>query len=284
MLRTTYGVFELLLAMVFELVRAEPPEKIHPTVWFGRIVGFLDNVLPGSVLSGLIPPVLTVSAAILLAGTAQFIQEPFRTLFSAYLLYSSISVRSMVEHALACIQDGRPKAGMVGRIVSRDVYSLEDWQLNSAVIESVAENFVDGVLAPLLYYSVFGVYGALVYRAVNTCDAMLGYRKGKYERFGKISARFDDILNFVPSRLSLLLFTVLSRKSLLCGLKFNPKLNGHAIPAMAGLLGVKLEKPGSYSINCGKEPDANDVVRAVHYFKVLSGMTVILALISEMLV
>ena len=277
-------MLEIIIAIVLELIRAEPPEKIHPTVWFGRIAGYLDQILPPSVIAGIVPPLITSALALLLSLSALALPDPVKTLVSGFLLYSTISVRSMIEHARACIVEGRIAPERLRMIVSRDVESLEEWQRRSAVIESVAENFVDGVLAPLFYYSIFGLPGAMIYRAVNTCDAMLGYRHGRYERFGKVSARLDDFLNLIPSRLSLALYAVLSRKSLWCGIRMNPKLNGHSISAMAGLLGVVLEKPGSYTVSCGRKPEIEDVEKCLKYFTALSGMAVISAALARMLV
>jgi len=277
-------VLDLIIALFLELLRGEPPEKLHPTVWFGKIIEFLDRNLSGGIFLGILPPAMAVITAFILAEIPSLIPEPASFFLSGYLLYTSISIKSMLEHAGRCIKDGRIDPEEVKKIVSRDIDGMKEWQINSAVIESISENFVDGVLAPLFYYSIFGLHGALVYRAINTCDAMLGYRTGKYERFGKISARLDDIANFLPSRLSLLLYLILSRKAFLCGVRKNPKLNGHSISAMAGLLEVRLEKPGKYSIECGKEPETGDVMRSMKYFRALSGMAVLSALSAVMLV
>jgi len=277
-------VIELLIAVIFEIFRAEPSEMIHPTVWFGKIAGFFDRKLPESMLAGLIPPFVTSIFAFYLSLIPKFLPDYFGVLLAGYLLYTTISIRSMVEHAEACMENGDVNPERLRMIVSRDVKSLNYWQRCSAVIESVSENLVDGVLAPLFYYAVFGLPGALIYRAINTCDAMLGYRKGRYEKFGKPSARLDDLLNFIPSRLSLLFYAMVSRKAFLCGLRKSPKINGHSISGMAGLLNVSLEKPGYYLIDCGKKPEMRDVVRSLRYFKLFSGMAVLSALLARMLV
>lgn len=277
-------MLELLIAMALEMVRPEPPEKIHPTVWFGRLIDILDRNLPGSIYAGLVPPVFAVFLALILSFAAMSLPHPLSALVSGYLLYSTISIRSMIEHARACISCSGVDPEKLRMIVSRDVRNLEEWQMCSAIIESVSENFVDGVLAPLFYYTIFGLPGAMVYRAVNTCDAMLGYRKGKYEKFGKVSARLDDVLNFIPSRISLLLYAVFSRRAFTCGIRHSPKLNGHSISAMAGLLGVTLQKPESYTIECGRCPEIADVEASLKYFKALSGMAVISALLAGLLV
>jgi len=266
----------LLLSLLFEILKSEPPVVIHPTVWFGKIVGYLDKRLPPTLFFGGITLMITVLFAYFLSKIPEFLPFPFKILAQAYLLYSTISIRSMVEHAKNCIHNDRILPENVQKIVSRDTSKLSDPQLCSAVIESVSENFVDGVLSPLFYYALFGLEGALIYRAVNTCDAMLGYRTGKYERFGKIAARVDDVLNYIPSRLSLLLYALLSRRAIVCGIRKNPKLNGNSIAAMAGLLRVRLEKPGKYVIDCGREPSVQDVIKSIRYFVIISGISLIL--------
>lgn len=277
----------LAVSLTFEIIRAEPPEIVHPTVWFGKIVGFFDRKLPPTIFFGGLTLLSVIFFAYVLVRISKSLPFPLGILAQAYLLYSAISIRSMAEHAKNCVRCGGIIRENVQKIVSRDTSNLSESQLCSAVIESVSENFVDGVVAPLFYYALFGLEGALIYRAVNTCDAMLGYRTGKYERFGKIPARIDDVLNFIPSRLSLLLYALFSRKALICGLKKNPKLNGNSMAAMAGLLGVKLEKPGKYVIDCGREPNVLDVKKSIRFFLVLSGISVvlfgILASLSEML-
>ena len=277
-------MIELLIAIIFEVVRAEPPEIVHPTVWFGRIAEFFDSKLPESIPAGLIPPFITSLLAFFLSLIPNLLPEHFGLLLKGYLIYTTISIHSMIEHAEMCIENGDVSPEKLGMIVSRDVKSLNYWQRCSAVIESVSENFVDGVMAPLFYYAIFGLPGALVYKAVNTCDAMLGYRKGRYEKFGKPSARLDDLLNLIPSRLSLFFYAMVSLKAFLCGLKKSPKLNGHSISGMAGLLGVRLEKPGYYVIDCGEKPEIKDVVKSLRYFKLFSGMAVLSALLARMLV
>ncbi len=277
-------MIELVTAIIFELIRSEPPEMVHPTVWFGKIIKVLDRFMPGTVVFGVIPPLATTIFAFILAEIPSMIPKPLSYILAGYLLYTSISIRSMLEHAERCVEGGRINLMEVKKIVSRDLNDAEEWMMNSAVIESMAENFIDGVLAPLLYYSVFGIHGALIYRAINTCDAMLGYRKGRYERFGKISARLDDLANLIPSRVSLILYLILSKRAFFCGMRKNPKFNGHSVSAMAGLLGVRLEKTGYYTIDCGKDPETGDVKKAMKSFTALSGMAVLSALLLRLLV
>src|SRR5206468_2954454 len=154
----------------------------------------------------------------------------------------------------------------------------------SAAVESVAENLTDALVAPVCFYLVFGLAGAAAYRAVNTADAMLGYRDGSLEWFGKLAARLDDVLNFVPARLAALglvagavaagedargALRMLRRDGALTA---SPNA-GRTMAAMAGALGLTLGKRGAYRLGEGRPPTAGDVARAVRVFAWAAGLT-----------
>ena len=94
-------------------------------------------------------------------------------------------------------------------LVSRDTTTLSNSDVNKAAIETYAENLSDGVIAPLFYLLCFGLVGAFVYKAINTLDSMVGYRNTRYEKFGKFSARVDDVANYIPSRITALIIALL---------------------------------------------------------------------------
>lgn len=159
-------------------------------------------------------------------------------------------------------------------LVSRPTATLDAPRVASAAIESVAENLTDAVLAPLLFYVVLGLPGAAAYRAINTADAMHGYREGGLEHFGKAAARLDDLANLVPARLaalSLVLAAGLGRadaRSAWTSMWHHHALTtspnaGWTMAAMAGALGVRLEKPGHYAFGQGRDPQAADVWASV---------------------
>ncbi len=269
-------VLILLIAVILDAIFGEPPERFHPTVWFGKIVEFVDRRFERRTcfIDFTVGACLTL-AVCLLAIVIVYFAKKLRLEF--YLLFASISIRSMVEHANRTIKNGRIVREEVQKIVSRDTSKLNESQLSSAVIESIAENFVDGVFAPLFYYTLFGTYGALVYRAVNTCDAMIGYRTRRYECFGRFCARLDDALNFIPARLSALLFALIEPKALKIVKKYRRiKLNGgYPISAMAGVLEVTLTKPGYYEVKAGRNPNVGDVERAIKVYIKLCVIAVI---------
>jgi adenosylcobinamide-phosphate synthase len=159
-------------------------------------------------------------------------------------------------------------------LVSRDTAELDTPLLAAAAIESLAENASDSVVAPLLAYALAGLPGACAYRAVNTLDAMVGYR-GRYEHLGKVPARLDDLLNLLPARLTGLLIVAAAA---LCGADARQAWQvmqrdhartaspnaGYPMAAIAGALGLRLAKPGHYCLNAsGRDPTAEDVRRAL---------------------
>ncbi len=163
----------------------------------------------------------------------------------------------------------------VGRdLVSRSTGSLDEAHVASATIESVAENTTDSLVAPLLFYAAFGLPGAFCYRAVNTADAMIGYREGDLEHLGKVAARLDDLLNLVPTRLAALALVAgaalagADARGALAVMRRDARRTaspnaGWTMAAMAGALGVTLEKHGHYVLGDGRPPRREDVDRSL---------------------
>ena len=131
-------------------------------------------------------------------------------------------------------------------LVSRDTKDLSNSDINKASIETYAENLSDGVIAPLFYMLLFGLLGAFIYKTINTLDSMVGYRNTKYENFGKVSAKLDDIANYIPSRITALLIAILSFSyNALSNIKNYGHLHdspnaGYPISAMAGVCDISL--------------------------------------------
>ena len=198
----------------------------------------------------------------------------------ALALTTMLSLRDLVRAARrvqAALRrgdlDGARSA--VGRdLVSRPTALLGAGQVAAAAIESVAENLTDSVLAPAAFYLAFGLPGAFAYRAVNTADSMIGYRHGVLEHFGKMAARLDDVLNFIPARLAALAIVVAAApagadvdrawRTMLGhhGRTASPNA-GWTMAAMAGALRVRLEKPDHYVLGDGPQPTVDDISTAV---------------------
>jgi adenosylcobinamide-phosphate synthase len=170
--------------------------------------------------------------------------------------------------------------------VSRPVGSLGEGAAASAAVESLSENLTDSWVAPLCFYLAGGIPAAWAYRSVNTADAMIGYREESLERLGAAAARVDDALNLLPARLAAL--AIIAGAGLThvspsrawrawrrdAGATESPNA-GQTMAAMAGALGVTLEKHGHYRLGGGAPPDLADIDRAVRIFAAAAGVSLI---------
>jgi adenosylcobinamide-phosphate synthase len=258
-------------ALAIDVLFGELPAVAHPVVWMGRVARGLERRLPtqgvarqllGGALLATLVPFGFAAASLALLGLAR--RWPLaHWLLEVLLLTAMFAARALGDAArevARALQAGKLEQARFGlrSLCSRDASRLTEPELIGATIESVAENASDSFVAPIFYYVLFGLPGAVLYRAVNTLDAMVGYR-GRYEYLGKPSARLDDVLNFVPARVTaalLLLAGALVGQDARRGLAIwrrdagsTPSPNaGRPMAAMAGLLGVRLEKAGHYGL------------------------------------
>ena len=201
--------------------------------------------------------VLTVTAAIGWALAATLRAVPLGWVAEGLAMSTLLAQRSLVDHVRA-VADGL-RAGLaqgraaVARIVGRDPERLDAPAVGRAAVESLAENLSDGVVAPLFWGLVAGLPGMLAYKAVNTLDSMVGHRNERYHAFGWASARFDDLVNLVPARLTGALLCLVGgapRRSLRAMLRDSPRHRspnaGWPEAAMAGALGLRLAGPRVY--------------------------------------
>jgi adenosylcobinamide-phosphate synthase len=293
----------LLAALVVDLLFGEPPEAVHPVVWIGRLIGWLERVpVAGSGRQfaygvAMVAFALGVCVVPTWLGLAWLREEaPAAYLvLGAFLLKSTFSLRGLFRAAEAVRRplaaSDLPQARRELRsLVSRDVTNLGEPLIAAAAVESVAENASDSLVAPLLYFVLFGVPGALAYRVANTFDSMVGYH-GKYEYLGKAAARLDDLANVLPARLTALLlvaaaaltgggagrawYTIWRYRSV----TESPNA-GWPMSAMAGALGVSLEKVGHYRLGDGPAlPNAESIQQSGR----LAGVALALAATSSLL-
>ena len=254
----------------------------HPVVWMGRYLGWLGPTLTGwppaaAFAGGAVAWCLGATAVGLLAYAAerglQALPLPLAWLALGLLLKPLLAWRMLhdevaaVEMALAMsLEEGRAR---LQRLVSRDVSTLDAEQVRESAIESLAENLNDSVVAPLFWFALGGLGAAAVYRFANTADAMWGYR-GRYEWAGKWAARADDALSWLPARLTALLLGLVTRRSVSWSLlrqaarTTSSPNGGWPMGMMALLLGVRLCKPGVYTLN-----PAGQAAQAVHTVQAL---------------
>jgi adenosylcobinamide-phosphate synthase len=262
----------------------EPPPALHPVVWMGSALSWLESRAPRSASGRLAYGTLIAVAFPALCGLVGTWLEraapwPIQALAlkPTFAGHSLLQAGQRVECALVDGDLDRARADLRW-LVSRPTSDLDAGLIAAAAIESLAENLVDSWLSPLLAYAWFGLGGSCAYRAANTADAMWGYRTPAYEHLGKAAARLDDALNLLPSRLGAVLLILLGseRRAALAVWRrdaaHTPSPNaGQSMAALAGQLGVRLEKRGTYVLNAaGRAPTPTDLARARRL--VLAGM------------
>ncbi|GEM_PF-106945 len=283
-------VATLVLALEWDRIFGEPDAATHPTVLMGRaaerVFGQPEGDPHKDFATGAFGAAV-VPAASALAGAA--IMRRLREagpaaelLGGAFLLKSTFAVRSMNEHAWRvadALARGDPEAARaaVGMTVSRDVSTLDEAGIANTCVGSVSENVTDAAVGPLLAYALFGVPGALAYRAVNTLDAMYGYH-GKNEWLGKAAARLDDALNWIPARVAgagmavaaaaLGMDSAAAAQTMCDEHARTPSPNsGWPIGAAAGALGAEIEKVGYYRLGPpGIDVRREDIARSLMLF------------------
>jgi adenosylcobinamide-phosphate synthase len=306
-----------LLAMLIELAFGYPQWLVgaigHPATWIGQLIDTLDHVLnrdtdaPGRRrLRGVIAVLLicAIVGAITFLVQRVFFGLPFGILAVAMLASTLLAQRSLHRHvadvALALEKDGIAAARRaVARIVGRDTDALDEAAVARAAIESLAENFSDGVVAPVLWLAIAGLPGGALYKAINTADSMIGHRTPRYQAFGWAAARLDDLVNLPASRLAALL--IVAAAALRNGTAATQAWRavrrdaahhrspnaGYPEAAMAGALGLSLAGPRVYggvriedaAMGDGRwHADAADIRRALTLYR--SADALLLALVA----
>lgn len=261
-------------AIIVDLFAGDPKGIPHPVVGFGKAIAWFERLFRKESVSPLLQKMLGVSLVIFLLllvlgltfvtlWLASLVHPLAESVVSVWLISTTIAAKGLKDAAMQVygalasgdLEEARLR---VGYIVGRDTDSLSEQEVSRAAVETVAENIVDAVVSPIFYALVGGVYGAILYRAVNTLDSMVGYKNDKYRFFGWASARLDDCLNFVPARICgfLLWLVALSSRTLSANGAWkamrrdaskHPSPNS-GIPeaAIAGALGIQLGGENRY--------------------------------------
>ena len=276
---------------VLDLLLADPAWMPHPVVYMGKAIsaleGFLRPRLPqtlkGELLGGAILAAALPAGTFAAAGGARALANKLNPKLGLALetvwCWQALALRGLAQESAAVQRElergGLPAARKaVGRIVGRDTQELTAEGVTKAAVETVAENFSDGVAAPLFYMLLGGAPLALAYKAVNTMDSMVGYKNDRYLYFGRAAAKLDDLANLVPARLAALCWV---GAAYLTGQDGRNAWNiwrrdrrNHASPnsaqtesACAGALGVQLAGPASYFGKTVDKPTIGDPKRAV---------------------
>ena len=261
----------IFLALLLDLIIGDPHWLPHPVVAIGHLIHFLDRGLRRKWLNERLAGVLLLLLVVVSsAGITWILLQMLTALFPmagwiAAILVSStcLAARSLHKEsarvASALLAGDLPMARCyLALIVGRDTDQLEEPEIWRAVVETVAENTSDGIIAPLFWLTIGGPVAAMAYKAVSTLDSMVGYRNQRYLQMGWASARMDDMLNYIPARISALLLVIAAplvgcsasgaaRITLRDRLKHPSPNSGHPEAAAAGALGVRLGGGASYS-------------------------------------
>ncbi|MDX1457097.1 MAG: adenosylcobinamide-phosphate synthase CbiB [Marinobacter sp.] len=266
------AVIVCLAAVVLDRWLGEP-RRWHPLVGFGRLAGRVEQVLNRlpqrkgrSMTLGLAGLLIVVLPVLWVAEMLRWALNGWLYLWlQVVVLYLALSIRGLTEHGRAVSEalqrgdlDGARE--QVGRIVSRRTCELSETGVATAASESMLENGADAVFASLFWFLVAGIPGVLLHRMVNTLDAMWGYRNERYLYFGRTAARLDDILNWLPARLTALTYALLghTRRAWRCWRTQAPQWDspnaGPVMAAGAGALGVSLGGPAPYASGVRQRP------------------------------
>ncbi len=255
------------IAYLIDLVLGDPETWPHPVRWMGRVSLFLENKLyANTIIAGVRHWILVIMvgcAALYLFKTVVSLNGTLEALGTAWLIYSALATRSL--HAAcaeveACLIPGRSLKDArtrLSRIVGRETDQLDEQGIRRAVLETMAENLSDGIVAPIFYLTLGGPALMILYKAVNTMDSMIGYKNEKYMLFGRFAARVDDVANFIPARVTGLLLILAAALTggdwkqawtIMLRDRHNASSPNAGVPeaAFAGALGIRLGGPSTY--------------------------------------
>ncbi|WP_416142173.1 adenosylcobinamide-phosphate synthase CbiB [Hydrogenophaga sp.] len=306
---TAMGALAVLLALGVDRLWGEPPARWHPVVWMGSYLGWTGRRIAPPARTALAPPwrvfmlgavawligaVLVVLVAWALVRVLDSAPQGLQALALGLLLKPLLAWR-MLRDEVGAVEAALCESLPAGRarlawLVSRDVTTLDAAQVRESAIETLAENLNDSVVAPLFWFAVAGLPGAALYRFANTADAMWGYlgeRQGRdWTWAGKWAARADDVLSWLPARITALLLCLLGwvrhgwRLPVQAAQTPSPN-SGWPMAAMALALDVQLSKPGVYALHPqGRSPEARDTAKALKLAGRVVGALALLAAVA----
>jgi adenosylcobinamide-phosphate synthase len=299
--------------LAIDAVFGDPPNSVHPLRWIGNLVGWLDRRISRknprtTKIKGFLTYVLIASLTISLSllvlvlarmhigehwgfdlGTAVWI------ILTALLFKFTFAVFSFRKHCRPIQKDLRNgdlvgAAGKTQMIVSRRTEGMDPEHLASCCVETTAETFADSVCSPGLYFGLFGIFGAFMFRSANLMDAMWGYRNEKYGDLGFFPAKFDDVLGFITSRMSVLFIALAAllmrldaRSAVRTAMNEHGKTpspnSGWPMAAVAGALGVTMEKKNVHVIGSGPLPSVDDIGRGYRLVELSSVLMMLMVTI-----
>ncbi len=252
------------MAYLLDLLLGDPSYLPHPIVYFGKMIAKGENVLNNGkhrILKGVVL-VMTLLLLVFASfyGLQKLVQSqgPYASgLFVMVFFFFGLANRTLVKEG-RMVFDALEQKGLeagrqqLSRIVGRDTSELNEQQIRTAVLETMAENLSDGVVAPMFWYALLGIPGMMAYKLINTFDSMIAYKNERYIQFGRFAAILDDAVNFIPARITGLLMVLVSfslrafRYMFLFGNKHSSPNAGYPESALAGILDVRFGGPNIY--------------------------------------
>ena len=288
-----YHLIALLLGFFIDLLLGDPHSIPHPVVWIGKLITAVEKAVrrifpktvrgenvAGGVLWLVVAGVSTAVPALLLYA-AYRVHPAAGLVLESIMCWQILATKSLRDESMkvyAALKEGVPEnyRRAVSMIVGRDTAELDDLAVTRAAVETVAENASDGVIAPMLFLALGGAPLGFFYKAANTMDSMLGYVEMPYKNIGLVPAKMDDVLNYIPARLSALLMlaagAILGMDAKNGWRIWRRDRRNHASPnsaqtesVCAGLLGVRLAGDAYYHGVLHKKPYIGDARREIEY-------------------
>ena len=288
-------------AILIDLILGDPKNRYHPTAWIGTFIAKLTTITKNQnstfeKIGGMIMIIIISSVVILLLSglnfgisliSVDYISLILSVVIGALLFKTTIAIRGMEKHAISVLDslesnDLDLARNYLSMIVKRNTTKLDKNHVLSGVLESISENTVDGITGPMFYYAFFGLFGAFVYRIINTADSMVGYKNDIFKNLGWFTAKCDTILNYIPSRLTGLIMVISAailqnnwknsyKVMIRDGKKTESPNAGYPMAALAGALETKFEKINHYKLGDGEIILTKDhVLSAIKIMKLTS--------------
>ena len=288
-------------AILLDLKFGDPKNRYHPTAWIGTFIAKLTTITKNQnstfeKIGGMIMIIIISSIVILLLSglnfgisliSVDYISLILSVVIGTLLLKTTIAIRGMEKHAISVLDslesnDLDLARNYLSMIVKRNTTKLDKNHVLSGVLESISENTVDGITGPMFYYAFFGLFGAFVYRIINTADSMVGYKNDIFKNLGWFTAKCDTILNYIPSRLTGLIMVISAailqnnwknsyKVMIRDGKKTESPNAGYPMAALAGALETKFEKINHYKLGDGEIILTKDhVLSAIKIMKLTS--------------
>ena len=288
-------------AILIDLILGDPKNRYHPTAWIGTFIAKLTTITKNQnstfeKVGGIIMIITICSVVVLLLSglnfgisliSVDYISLILSVVIGALLLKTTIAIRGMEKHAISVLDslesnDLDLARNYLSMIVKRNTTKLDKNHVLSGVLESISENTVDGITGPMFYYAFFGLFGAFVYRIINTADSMFGYKNDIFKNLGWFTAKCDTILNYIPSRFTGLMMVISAailknnwrnsyKVMIRDGKKTESPNAGYPMAALAGALETKFEKINHYKLGDGEITLTRDhVLSAIKIMKLTS--------------